>query len=282
MKAKLTLLSIADLSFLLILALAGGVGGVPGILLRCAAWILPCSLSLMWLHRRERTEKNVSKSFPMLSPGTGLSLILPLFPLLLALNLGVANLTGVFFRLFGLPLPTMSAAAPLWESLLLSALLPAVGEELLFRYLPLRALSGESGRAAVLWSALLFAAVHGNFYQFPYAFLSGVMFAVLDLYAGSLLPSFLFHLGNNAVSVFLTATGGRFGDAVTGRVFLPVLAVTCGLSLVYIVLRRTSYLSFFTYEKREKRKYIFAISPFVVLAVGVTMAILHLLSGGAT
>lgn len=282
MKAKLTLLSIADLSFLLILALTGGVGGVPGIFLRCAAWISPCFLSLVWLRRRERREENTSRSFPMLSPGTGVSLILPLFPLLLALNLGVANLTGVFFRLFGLPLPAAADAAPLWESLLLSALLPAVGEELLFRYLPLRALSGESRHAAVLWSALLFAAVHGNFYQFPYAFLSGVIFAVLDLYAGSLLPSFLFHLGNNAVSVFLTAAGDRFGDAVTGRVFLPVLAVTCVVSLVYIVVRRTCYLSFFAYEKYKKGKDMFAISPFIVLAVGVTMAILQLLSGGAT
>ncbi len=91
----------------------------------------------------------------------------------------------------------------LFVILLMNALLPALGEELLFRFVPLSLIAPYSKKAAVLVSSLLFALAHFNLFQLPYALLAGLVFATLDLMCGSILPSLAIHFVNNALSVVL-------------------------------------------------------------------------------
>ena len=82
------------------------------------------------------------------------------------------------------------------------ALIPALVEELAFRGIIYSAFS-RSGRkfAAVLFTALCFGLVHGNINQFAYAFLVGIVFAVVNEAAGSIFPSIAMHFFTNGISI---------------------------------------------------------------------------------
>lgn len=82
------------------------------------------------------------------------------------------------------------------------AVLPAIFEELYVRGAVL-SFSKKYGEVfAVIASALLFAAIHMNISQAIFAFLAGVIFAMLTLKTNSIVPSMLLHFLNNGYSAF--------------------------------------------------------------------------------
>ena len=92
-----------------------------------------------------------------------------------------------------------------FEAALRYALLTAVLEELIFRYLPMRLLAHRSPRAALLLSSLFFSLVHCDLFQMPYALFAGAVFMILDLAANSVIPSLVIHFLNNLHTVFYTS-----------------------------------------------------------------------------
>lgn len=95
------------------------------------------------------------------------------------------------------------AAAPA-AGLLQVCVLAPVMEEILMRGLVLGGLKNSYGTlAALLISALLFAALHFNMVQTLSAFVCGVVLGVLYLKTGSLLCCMAAHCGYNAISYFV-------------------------------------------------------------------------------
>ena len=88
--------------------------------------------------------------------------------------------------------------------LLVLVILPAVGEELVFRGSLQPLLGRILGRphAAVWVSALIFSAIHGQWLGFVPRCLLGALFGYLALWTGSLWPSVLAHLSNNLLSLW--------------------------------------------------------------------------------
>jgi uncharacterized protein len=88
-------------------------------------------------------------------------------------------------------------------ALVMIAVLPALGEELLFRGILQRIFSEWSGsRHTGIWStAILFSAMHLQFYGFVPRLLLGVMLGYLFLWSGSLWLPILAHFINNAAAV---------------------------------------------------------------------------------
>lgn len=129
----------------------------------------------------------------------------PLF--CIVLFLGVANLGNLFGGLLGrlfhwqggtTVLP--ASGAELVLSVLTLCVLPAVGEELLFRG-ALQGLMRPCGSAAAVFGpALLFALLHMNLSQGITAFLCGVFLGWLTERTGSVLPGMMLHLINNCIA----------------------------------------------------------------------------------
>ena len=89
------------------------------------------------------------------------------------------------------------------EILIVGIIVPIV-EELIFRKMLINRLSKFGYAPAVLLSALAFAIFHGNFQQFFYALLLGIMFGYVYAYSGKIRYSVLLHMGYNlyAAAVF--------------------------------------------------------------------------------
>ena len=97
-------------------------------------------------------------------------------------------------------------------NLLLMALLPAVAEELTFRgvvqklFQGTQALENQSSKVphlAIWCSAILFSAIHLQFYGFVPRMLMGALFGYMLVWTGSLWIPILMHFTNNAAAVLL-------------------------------------------------------------------------------
>ena len=83
----------------------------------------------------------------------------------------------------------------------LGALLPAVFEELTHRGLLIDAMQDRGNEIeTVVFSGLLFGAMHTNILQFFYAFVGGMVFAFMVIKTNSIYPAMLLHFCNNAFS----------------------------------------------------------------------------------
>ncbi len=123
-----------------------------------------------------------------------------------------------------------------------------VAEELVFRSAVIRTMTHHGVRpwTAMTVSALLFAAVHFNPAQIPFAFVIGFLFAILYVKSGSIIPSTVCHILNNGMSVILmnvfrnrpetTLTEVCGGSGIT----YPLVAFTAAvcLSLYYYYWKR--------------------------------------------
>lgn len=88
-------------------------------------------------------------------------------------------------------------------NLLMIGVIPAIGEEFLFRGVLQRIFSNwtKSTHWGIIISALIFSAIHMQFYGFFPRFLLGALFGYLLVWSGSLWLPILAHFVNNALAV---------------------------------------------------------------------------------
>lgn len=102
-------------------------------------------------------------------------------------------------------LTSFSNPAQLLTALLVIALLPAIGEELLFRGILQRKLVALTGsvHAGIWLTAALFSAIHVQFYGFVPRMLLGALFGYLYAWSGNLWVPMLAHFVNNGFTVMM-------------------------------------------------------------------------------
>ena len=122
------------------------------------------------------------------------------------------------------------------------ALVPAFCEEFFFRGVILSNLMPFGKATAIIGSSVLFGLMHGNFYQFLYTTVAGIVLGTVYVLTDSIWCSTLVHLINNSISVFQTSVADRL-DGYSASV---ILAVTDGLifalgiaSLIYLIIKHT-------------------------------------------
>lgn len=81
------------------------------------------------------------------------------------------------------------------------AILPAIFEELFIRKGVYGILKSKGAIFATVVSAIVFATIHMNFSQFIFAFLIGILFAIVREKTGKIYPTMILHLLNNGLAV---------------------------------------------------------------------------------
>ncbi len=140
-------------------------------------------------------------------------------------------------------------------NLLMIAIIPAVGEELLFRGVLQKLFSQwtKNVHVAVILAAFLFSAIHFQFYGFIPRFLMGVLLGYTFVWSGSLWVPILIHFTNNFSAVIVSCfyNSGKavnpFDTIGTGETALvPVLiSITATTVLIYLL---------FYFEKQKHLK----------------------------
>lgn len=127
-------------------------------------------------------------------------------------------------------------------NILMMAIIPAIGEELLFRGLIMR-LFREWFRdihLAIFVSAFIFSAIHMQFYGFFPRLMMGVMFGYLFYWSGSIWIPIIVHFINNAIIVtfgFASARGlTALNPDTVGSTDNVFILLACGLILAFALL----------------------------------------------
>ncbi|MGN1432930.1 MAG: lysostaphin resistance A-like protein [Ruminococcus sp.] len=125
-----------------------------------------------------------------------------------------------------------------------TAIVPAFAEEFAFRGILMGTLRKFGDSFAIITSAIVFGAMHGNIAQIPFAFILGLVFAYVDCKTNSILPSIIIHFLNNfyAVMLDILQSTGVFSDRIFMMIYFILIAVFCILGL----------LSFFYLIKKDK------------------------------
>lgn len=149
-----------------------------------------------------------------------------------AVNYGVTLLVGKTPDNY---VNSMISETSLLYNVLTVGILAPIWEEILFRKMIIDRMNRLGDRAAILTSALIFALIHGNFYQFFYAFAVGILFGYIYVRTGKIRWTILFHiLLNLSFGVLPTAVYERFGTpALTVITAAEVIVTVLGLLLIF-------------------------------------------------
>ncbi len=157
------------------------------------------------------------------------------------------------------------------------AVVPAFSEELLFRGAILSSLRKYGDGIAVFISSLFFGIFHGNFIQFPFAFIVGLVLSVSVVYTNSLLPAILIHFFNNSFSVIcdvLYTNTERWGlnEGIVNvciYVFVITASILALISLIKLSRKDKSFLRLKPYEgilENKEVKRTILTSPALIIA----------------
>lgn len=257
MKKSTVSLTLSNMLFILLLALSGTLSGALSEAVYIVAFLLPAAL-LIYLSRGGKSRLSLRIS------AKGALTALTATPATVGGIFLISYLSALLMAVFGFS-SSVDLSGDILTVILTSALLPAVLEELLFRYAALSALDGMKNAEKVLITAFFFALSHCNLFSIPYAFFAGVIFAALDILTGSILPSLFLHFINNLISIFWTL----YISNSSPTLFLIVLT---SLSLISI-LTLTVMRRYFFGEKRLEKIKLKAPSADIAVFAALTVAI---------
>lgn len=142
----------------------------------------------------------------------------------------------------------MDNSSEMLLNLLIIAVLPAVGEELFFRGILQRVFSGwlKNKHAAIWLTAVIFSAMHAQFYGFIPRMMLGGLLGYLLVWSGSIWAPIFAHFVNNGSAVYFTYLQskkviGFNADEVGAGGGDLLLVLICGLSaigLIYLLRNR--------------------------------------------
>ncbi len=126
--------------------------------------------------------------------------------------------------------------------LLALCLLGPIAEECVFRGGIMRPLlmRGVNPWIAILVSSVVFALVHGNMVQIGYAFIMGLVLAVIYYRTGSLLVTSLCHVLNNTVTAVMMLTLPDYEDVTVGQMIgrpLEIVVMLVAAALAFLLLK---------------------------------------------
>lgn len=166
--------------------------------------------------------------------------LLMVFGLIFSLS-RVNEVSVEFFKLFGYEQRESASYFPgltggyIVPALLVIAVMPAFFEELMFRGVLLNCgIRGLGSVRVILVTGFCFSLFHGSPEQTVYQFIAGCAFAFVAVRSGSILPSMLMHLINNALIVILQACGAfdAAGSLIISQGANIALTVCGALSLI--------------------------------------------------
>lgn len=146
---------------------------------------------------RETVQMHRMKPLDMLLTLVFGFLLQPVLTLINAISMVFATNTTSTFML------EMSQSLPFVATLFLTAFVPCVFEETVYRGFFYQEYKKVSPWKAVVLSGFLFGLMHGNLNQFCYAAVLGMVFALLIEATGSILSTMLIHFALNGFSVLV-------------------------------------------------------------------------------
>ncbi len=137
---------------------------------------------------------------------------------------------------------------------MISIIIAPIGEELIYRGIVLRQAAKISGRFAIFFSAVIFGLMHGNPYQMILGFLIGIPLAMITLKTGSIIPSIICHMVNNAV-VSIASIVEYFDETAASVISIVCIPVFFIIGIIVLLVSFTKgSIKFPPYTEHHKKR----------------------------
>ncbi|MFA5450044.1 MAG: type II CAAX endopeptidase family protein [Clostridia bacterium] len=133
-------------------------------------------------------------------------------------------------------LPPLNSTEAVLMSLFIIAILPAIGEETLFRGVLVGAAEKKGRAFAIFVPALIFALMHGNPAQLVHQFLLGAALSYITLRTGSVVYAMLIHFFNNAIALtlpYIIPAFNNLGILSAKSVIIMAVMMLAGILILY-------------------------------------------------
>lgn len=198
----------------------------------------------------------------------------------LAVCIAGSYITGIFGSIvesifgitFTMPEDTtvLNNAPTILLYLLGMAAVPALVEEFAIRGVVMQSLRRYGDKFAIFMSALVFALMHGNMVQIPFAFIAGLMIGYAVTVTGSMWTGVAIHFLNNFVSVMMQVVQDNLPMSMQNLVLLGMIAAIFLAGIICTVVYFKTYARVplakgeSVLESREKNRAYIGTVPMVL------------------
>ncbi len=268
MKRSQDILSVSYIIFLLFLSLSGSLPGVFGTIFYYLSFILPISFVLIL----KRDDDLIPKCKALLIPKGTLKFTLPFIAPTIGMVFLISLFTSFVLGLFGFK-DELILSGNIFKMIAEHAFLPALLEELLFRFLPIILLLQYSEKNTIFISSLFFSLIHCNLFQIPYALFAGLTLSFLSVMSGSIIPAFIIHFLNNTASVFFVIYNE---NKIFQVIYIAVLIILSLISIIYLFINRSFYMDKLKTIFKDKSKLEFTLSAFLLILLTLILSVYNL------
>lgn len=178
---------------------------------------------------------------------------------------GFASTFGIEFKDIDIKDPTN--ISEIFMSVLQLAIVPALCEEFAIRGVVMQPLRKYGDRFAIVMSSLIFALMHGNMIQIPFAFVAGIALGYFAISTGSIWTSVAIHFCNNLFSIILTVISERSSAADFITPYLMIVTIAAGIYCMSQYIKTEHYgFGFTKASKAKKRALITAFAVFLAIS----------------
>ena len=271
MKKAVIAITLFDMVFLLVLSIAGSIDGIFGEIAYYFSFIIPLILALLYV--KKANEDEIKPSAPRIFPDANSVLYsLPVIAPFIAVVFLISFLTSLLLGALGFS-DTTDVSGNILFVIMKHALLPAIFEEAVFRFIPIMLLAPYSKKNALVISSLFFACIHCNLFQIPYALAAGFILSLLALATGSVFPCIIIHFLNNVASILFM----RYGQTPYFNLyFFASLGILALVSVLFIIIKRKTYSRVFEELKEDKCNVEFTLSAVLLVAMSLIIGVINL------
>lgn len=268
MTEAIKLVTFIDIFFVILLVLSSSFSGVFSEIIYFLAFLIPFAMGFYYSKKLKQKREEIKGVAEPCETVLHFDLkrvksLLPLIPSSVAIVFLASLVSSLLLSMLGITAPPVEDEG-IVLMLIYHALIPAVLEEALFRYIPMKVILPYSRRGCIIYSAFAFALIHCNFYQMPYAFIAGAIFMLIDVALDSVWPSVILHFINNSASIIWIK---YCSEELPSVIFVSALLVLATLSLTYVLLNREKYRQIFTGAFAKGESGSIGYPPFILLII---------------
>ncbi len=190
-----------------------------------------------------------------------------LFFFALLSNYGINLLFSLLGKTPTVTLPDLSSPVNIVLAAVIICVLPAIGEELIFRKVLVDGFSEYGAALAIILSGVLFSLSHLNLAQTVHQLFLGCMLSYLYIKTKNITLTVIIHFINNCLALFLPLFTGEatWNNLTVLGISFAAGGVILALSLIYLIkkVKKIPHLS----EEERKKPSVFTIGTVAIMAV---------------
>lgn len=242
--------------------------------------VLSLLVPFYFIGKKMKDVSGAAEPVPLGKPCDGISFILSVVAgvgFCMMANIATSYFT-LFFSIFGVELTSPEIAMPggiagVISSLIRVVVIAAITEEITLRGYVMGNLRKYGDKFAIIASSLVFALMHGNLVQAPFALIAGFALGYFSIKTGTVWTGIAIHAANNFISLAVTYAMDFLPEETVSVIYMFVIYgfIFFGLISVWLLKSRSGQLKFSTdylgTTTAQKMK-AFIFNPAMVVALG--------------